>query len=107
MPGRHNPDNGEAEKNGSLAFPVVDFRKRGQVYLLRAGSGAWPMHGSGAGRKRGQVHLLRGGSGAWPMRGSGACEAVGFGFDHGAEVVPASCALLLQVGADGFEIVVR
>jgi hypothetical protein len=41
------------------------------------------------------------------MSGVGACEAAGFGFDHGAEVVPAPCALLLQMDADGLEIVVR
>lgn len=40
------------------------------------------------------------------MRGSDAGEASSLGFDHGAEVVAPKRSLLLQVGSDGFEVVV-
>jgi hypothetical protein len=34
-------------------------------------------------------------------------EASGLDLDHGAEVVPAPCALLLAIGSDGGQVVVR
>jgi hypothetical protein len=40
------------------------------------------------------------------MRRPNAGEASGLGFDHGVEIVVAQGALLLEVGADGGEVVV-
>jgi hypothetical protein len=41
------------------------------------------------------------------MRGPEAGKAFGFGFYHRAKVIPAQCALLLQAGSDGLQLVVR
>ena len=38
----------------------------------------------------------------WPDAG----EALGFGLDHRAEVIPTQGALLLKVGSDGFQVVI-
>jgi len=40
------------------------------------------------------------------MRGPDAGEALGLGFDHRAEVIATQGPLLLQVGSDGFQVVV-
>ena len=39
------------------------------------------------------------------MRRTDPGEAVGFGLDHGAEVIAADGALLLQIGADVVQVV--
>lgn len=41
------------------------------------------------------------------MGGTDAGEALGLGFDHGAEAVVAPRALLLDVGVDGLQVFVR
>ena len=40
------------------------------------------------------------------MSGPDAGEALGLGFDHGAEIIAAPSTLLLQVVADGFQVLV-
>lgn len=40
------------------------------------------------------------------MSGADAGEAAGLGFDRGAEIVVAPCALLLEIGPNSREVVV-
>lgn len=40
------------------------------------------------------------------MGGPDTGEALGFGFDHRPEVVPAQGSLLLKMDSDGFQVVV-
>jgi len=42
----------------------------------------------------------------WSMCVADAGEALGLGFDHGAEAIPAQRLLLLQVVSDEFRVVV-
>lgn len=49
--------------------------------------------------------MAAGGHGEY-RRGGGSCEAAGLGLDHGAEIIPDQRALLLEMGADGNQVVV-
>ena len=69
------------------------------TYPLRK-NGKKTRSGSERGPERGQAHLLDAVRFAWLIRGSDACEALGLGLDHGAEVVPTPGALLLEVCTD-------
>ncbi len=40
------------------------------------------------------------------MSGPHAGEALGVGFDHGVEVVPAQGSLLLKIDSDGCEVII-
>lgn len=43
----------------------------------------------------------------WSMGRAGTCKTAGLGLDHGAEVVSPERALLLEIGADVGELVIR